>query len=125
MQEGASYIKCTTDFQNKIKNLRFPEDAFLMTADAVGVYPNTWHKTDLKSLKEALDRRREEKISTEDLAKIAEFVLKYNYFQFDRSVYQQVLGTAIGTKFAPPPACIFIDRLENDFLETQILRPSI
>ena len=54
---------------------------------------------------------------------MAEFVLKNNYFEFDRSVYQQVSGTAIGTKFAPPYACIFMDRLENEFLNTQILKP--
>ena len=28
MQEGASYIKDTTDFQDKIKNLRVPKDTF-------------------------------------------------------------------------------------------------
>ena len=56
---------------------------------------------------------------------MAEFVLKNNYFEFDRSVYQQVSGTAIGTKFAPPYACIFMDRLENEFLDTQILKPLV
>ena len=122
MQDGASYIKDTTDFPDKIKNLRVPEDAFLVTADVVGLYPNILQEAGLKSLKEALDRRREKKTSTEDLVKMAEFVLKNNYFEFDRSVYQQVLGTAIGTKFAPPYACIFMDRLENEFLDTQILK---
>ena len=34
-------------------------------------------------------------------------------------------GTAIGTKFAPPYACIFMDRLENEFLDTQILKPLV
>ena len=56
---------------------------------------------------------------------MAEFVLKNNYFEFDRSVYQQVSGTAIGTKFAPPYVCIFMDRLENSFLETQSLKPLV
>ena len=125
MQEGASYIKDTADFQDKIKNLRVPKDAFLVTADVVGLYPNIPHEAGLKSLKEALDRRREKKISTEDLVKMAEFVLKNNYFEFDRSVYQQVSGTAIATKFAPPYACIFMDRLENSFLETQSLKPLV
>ena len=115
MQEGASYIKDTTDFEDKIKNLRVPKDAFLVTADVVGLYPNIPHEACLKSLKEALDRRREKKISTENLVKIAVFVLKNNYFEFDRSVYQQVAGTAIGTKSAHFYACIFIDRLENSF----------
>ena len=76
MQEGASYIKDTTDFQDKIKNLSVPKDVFLVTADVVGLYPNIRHEEDLKSLKEALDRRREKKISTEDLVEMAEFVLK-------------------------------------------------
>ena len=56
---------------------------------------------------------------------MAEFVLKDNYFEFDRSVYQQVLGTAISTTFAPPYACIFMDRLENSFLEMQTLKPLV
>ena len=125
MQEGASCIKDTADFHDKIENLHVPEDAFLVTADVAGLYPNILHEAGLKLLKETLDRRREKKISTEDLVKMAEFVLKNNYFEFDRSVYQQVSRTAIGTKFAPPYACIFIDRLENDILETQILKPLV
>ena len=32
MQEGASYIKDTTDSQDKIKNLCVPKDDFLVTA---------------------------------------------------------------------------------------------
>ena len=37
---------------------------------------------------------------------MAEFVLKNNYFQFSDKVYQQILGTVIDSKFAPPYACI-------------------
>ena len=44
------------DLQNKIKNLRI-----LVTAYVVGLYPNIPHKIGLKSLEEALDRRREKK----------------------------------------------------------------
>ena len=40
------------------------------------------------------------------LVKMAEFVLKNNYFQFSDKVYQKISGIAIGTKFAPPYACI-------------------
>ena len=35
------------------------------------------------------------KVSTSKLVKIAEFVLKNNYFQFSDKVYQQVSGTAL------------------------------
>ena len=99
MQKGASYVKDTKDFQDKIKNLCVPKNAFLVTADVVGLYPNIPHEAGLKSLKKDLDRRREKKISTEDLVKMGEFVLKDSYFEYDRNVYQQISGTANDVKF--------------------------
>ena len=33
---------------------------------------------------------------------MAEFVLKNNLFEFNSKVFQQISGTAIDTKFAPP-----------------------
>ena len=56
---------------------------------------------------------------------MAEFVLKNNFFEFDSKVFQQIVGTAIGTKFAPPYACIFMDQLETKFLETQTFKPLV
>ena len=42
-----------------------------------------------------------------------EFVLKSNYFEFNRKVKQQLSGTAIETKCALPYACIFMDKVET------------
>ena len=50
---------------------------------------------------------------------MAKFVLKNNYFEFNGKVKQQISGTAIGTKFAPPYACMFMSKVETNFLETQ------
>ena len=44
-----------------------------------------------------------------------QFVLKNNYFEFNGKVKKQLLGTDIGTKFAPTYASIFIDKLESDY----------
>ena len=54
---------------------------------------------------------------------MAEFVLKNNFFEFNGEVKWQKSGTAIGTKFAPPYACIFIDEVETEFLKSQELQP--
>ena len=56
---------------------------------------------------------------------MAEFVLKSNFFEFDSKVKQRISGTAIGTRFAPPYACIFMDKVEIDFLETQGVKPLV
>ena len=52
---------------------------------------------------------------------MADFVLKNNYFEFNGQIKQQISGTAIGTKFAPPYACLFMDKIETVFFETQEL----
>ena len=58
-------------------------------------------------------------ITTKDLIKMARFVLQNNYFEFNGIVKQQISRTAAGTKFAPTYACIFMDKLETDFLNMQ------
>ena len=115
MQSGWSYIKDSGDFLKKIKNVgNIPENAILVTADVVGLYPNIPHNAGLKVLSNMLEAREHKAVSTEDLVKMARFVLENNYFEFNGDVKKQISGTAIGTKFAPPYACIFMDDLETN-----------
>ena len=126
MQSGWSYIKDSGDFLKKIKNVgNIPENAILVTADVVGLYPNILHNAGLKALSNMLEVREHKAVSTEDLVKIASFVLENNYFKFNGDVKKQISGTAIGTKFAPPCACIFIDGLKTKFLQFQSLQPLV
>ena len=53
---------------------------------------------------------------------MAQFVLTNNCFECNSKVKQQVSATAIGTKFALPCACIFMDRMETKFLEKGCLK---
>ena len=55
---------------------------------------------------------------------MADFVLKNNFFECNVEVKWQKCGTAIGTKFAFPYACICMDELETEFLKSQHLQPS-
>ena len=56
---------------------------------------------------------------------MTEFVLKNNYFEFNSTVKYQISGTAIGAKFAPPYACIFMDYIEREFLKSEQIQPWI
>ena len=85
----------------------------MLTVDVVGLYPSIPHMADLSALGESLGKRTRKEMPTENLIKMAEFVSKNNFFEFDTIVYQQISGTAIGAKFAPPYACIFTDQLET------------
>ena len=111
MQSSRSYLKDSGDFIKKIKGIgAIPKDSILVTADFVGCdFNNHTNKT----------------VSRKHLVKMAKFVLKNSYFEFKGKVKQQISGTAIGTKFAPPYACIFMDEVETSFLETQEIKPLV
>ena len=82
MQEGWSYIKGSSDFTKKLKNIDYiPQDAIMVTANIVSLYSSILHDAGLEALRKrllrkALDNQENKNVSTDDLTKIAEFVLK-------------------------------------------------
>ena len=56
----------------------------MVTADVVGLYPSIPHKADLEALRRRLNKRETFEIPTEDIVQTAEFVLKNNFFEFNR-----------------------------------------
>ena len=94
---------------SKLKHIsKVPDNAILITADVAGLYPSIPYNEGLEVLKKQLDKFYEKLIPTEGLVEMTEFVLKNNYLEFDSNVKHQISRTAIGTKFAPPYACIYI-----------------
>ena len=98
---------------------------FLVTVDVVGLYSSIPHNAGLKALYKKLEERLYRKVLSTDLVDMAEFVLKNNFFEFDSKVKQQISVIGIGTKFAPPYPCIFMDKVEIDFLEMQTVKPLV
>ena len=110
----------TRDFLLPLNQLRdISGNALLVTFDAVGLYPHIPHKEGLKTMKRYLDKREDQSLSSDSLYKLAKIILKHNCFELGQDVYHQILGTVIGTKFAPHYANIFIAGLEEESLVTQ------
>ena len=86
MKSGVPYIKDTNDFHSKLKNLgKIQENAFLVTADVVGLYPSIPHEG-LKVLRKQFNAFDSKFIPTEDVVRMAEFLLKNSYFEFNSTV---------------------------------------
>ena len=82
MQRSWSYIKGSGDFIEKIKRIsNIADDAILVTADVVGLYPSIPLGRGLKTLEETLEKRDPIQISTSDLVKMAKFVLQNTYLE--------------------------------------------
>ena len=126
MQNGWSYVKDSSEFKNKIKKLdKLSGNITLVTTDVVAPYPSVPHEHGLETLRERLAKSENLKLPCNDIVKMAEFVLKDGIFKFNGKLKYQVEGTAIGTKFAPLYAWIYVDGVESEFLKTKELQPLV
>ena len=89
IKPGESYIKDTGDFLEKLKRVEeIPKGTILVTADVVGLYPSIPHDGDLEVLQKQYDKFKDKIVPTEDIIKMADFLLKNNLFEFDCKFYQ-------------------------------------
>ena len=89
MKQGESYIRETGDFLAKLKAaVEASKGAILVTADVVELYPSIPHSEGLDILKKQYEDYPNKKVSTEDIGKMADFVLKNNLFEFDSRFYK-------------------------------------
>ena len=72
-----------------------------------------------------MELRNNKQISSDTLIKLAEILLKNNIFEFNEKTFRQVRGTAIGTKFAPSYAILFIADLGEKILNAFEKKPMI
>ena len=79
----------------------------------MGLYPNIHHEEGLKALVDALEKREEKKVPTEFLVEMMRFVLENNIFEFNKKLYIQLIGTAIGTIAAPTLANLFMEVIDG------------
>ena len=79
-----------------------PSNSVLATSDIVGLCPSIPHESGLNAVKEALENKERKSVPAIDILKMLEFVLRNNYSEFNGNIKQQLSGTAIGTKCAPP-----------------------
>ena len=90
MQKVRSYKKNSGDFINKVGHMRnIPEGTILETAGAVDLYSSILPEVELNALRVVLDNRDHKSINTKGLKKMAEFVLKHSFFEFNGKVKQK------------------------------------
>ena len=67
----------------------------------------------LAEFRKALDSRKDKSISTDFLVELLELVLTLNISEFDKKLFLQLIGTAMGTDAAPTYANIFMAAVDK------------
>ena len=119
-----SYIKDTDDFLDKIRDLEISKDALLVTFDVESLYTNIQPEKGLEAL-EKIYRRSGISMPFDEIKRLLELSLNHNDFQFDNQWYVQVSGTAMGKRYAPNYANIFMANFEYEVMEKATQKPRV
>ena len=119
-----SYIKDTFDFLDKLKDLKVSENAILVTFDVESLYTNIEPNKGLMALDKMYQKSKLSGMPFKAVRSLLEICLTHNDFKFGEDWYLQVRGTAMGKKFAPHYANIFMANFEEEVLAMAKFKPA-
>uniref|UniRef100_A0A8C5Q0P8 Reverse transcriptase domain-containing protein n=1 Tax=Leptobrachium leishanense TaxID=445787 RepID=A0A8C5Q0P8_9ANUR len=112
-----AHLKDTTEILNILNDTRWEDDLLLVTSDVQSLYTIIPHKNGLEATEYFL--KKNDTLQPEQIVFILEgirLILENNYFYFQNDFYMQLNGTAMGSRFAPSYANLFMAFWEESFL---------
>ena len=114
-----SYIKDTTDFLKKVSQIPqpLPIDTMLFCFDVVALYPSVPRVEARKAIENALNRRSNQSIPTNDVLEMMDMVLENDNISFADKHFIQKEGTAIGSHLGMNYASTYLGEWEKQLLQ--------
>jgi hypothetical protein len=108
-----AYIKDTYDFINKVRGLKIPHGALLVTGDVTSLYTNMDIDRTMSVTRTALAEHNPNQRLNEHLLNLLEITLRNNDFEFNGESYLQICGTAMGKSYAPGLADLYMQEIDR------------
>lgn len=119
-----SYLKDTYHFLDTIGPMAVPTQAHLFTIDIDSLYTNINTEQGLRVIQSCLNRYPDSDRPDQELLQLLRICLTNNDFSFNNNHYLQVHGTAMGQRFAPSYANIYMSEWERGALAKCTLQPT-
>ena len=123
------HVENTTDFAEKIKNVKIEEDEIMVSYDIVALYPSVPQNEAIDLLNDLLhnDQNLHEAthMTPTQIIQLFKTIVKQTYFMFNQTLYVQIDGLAIGAATSGFAANIFMEQLEKKALATFTAPPDL
>ena len=93
--------------------------------DVNSLYVNISHAYGVAACRTFVNKHNIQSDIVTDIPISIDFILEHNTFTFNDKYYLQTNGTAMGTKMAPAYAMISMESVENSFLSSFQLMPTV
>ena len=123
------YVKNSAHFAQKIKDLTVEDDETLVSYDVEALYPSVPQSESIDIIHQLMtaDTELDKKttMSAENVIRLFRQCVHTTYFAFNKELYKQVDGLAIGASSSGPTAELFMEKLEVRAITTFIEPPKI
>ena len=116
----STFIRDDIDFLNHLPET-ISENEMFASFDVTSLYSNISHTLGLEAIEFWLEKYPEDhndRFPPEFIMEAIKLILNNNTFMFGSKNFKQVLGTAMGTKFAPTYATLVLGYLETKLYDT-------
>lgn len=112
-----SYIKDTYEFIKFVKQLEIPQNEFyFFSMDVESLYTNIPIEAGIECVRKAFERYPDPTRPDEELLELLQINLTRNDFMFNNEFFLQIKGTAMGKRFAPSYANLYMANWELEAL---------
>lgn len=118
-----AYLKDTYDFIDKVRDQQIEPHWYLITADVEALYTNMRLDLIIESIKEVFNEYPDPSRPDKGLIELLSLTLNRNDFEFDGNFYLQVCGIAMGRKYAPATANIYLRKFDKAAMSDFHIKP--
>lgn len=119
-----SYIKNSHEFVKLIKNKNTNKNSFIVTGDVSALYTNMHIDRSLKSVETALRKNPDKSRPDKYILELLEITMRNSDFEFNNEYFLQILGIAMGKRYAPQLANLYLIDFDTQAMEGFKIKPS-
>ena len=118
-----SYLKNSYEFVKKIKNFAIQNNYILVTGDIESLYTNMNLERSIHCVQKIFNENPDPARSDKEILEMLRISLKNNDFTFNGKFYLQTMGCAMGKRFAPALANIYLLEFDEKALSGFPIKP--
>ena len=118
-----SFLKNSYEFVDKIRDTPVQNNSFIVTADISSLYTNMHQDRCLEVVRKQFKQYPDPHRPDKHILDLLELTLQYNDFNFNGQYYLQTLGCAMGKRWAPALANLYLLEFDKQAMEGFYLKP--
>ena len=120
-----AYLKDTYHFLTKIQDQQVPEHTLLFTADVTALYTNMDLDRTISLVRRIFQRYPDPRRPDELLIQLLTITLRGNDFMFGSRIFLQVIGIAMGKRYSPGLANLYLQDLDDAAMTGFHIQPGL